>query len=727
MFHSVDVPPAIIANHAVASDRGVSDRPTPTEIPPEPESYSTKASDLQASALPVADNRTELPILTPDPIAPGISTPPTPAPEIPAKSIPESRSESRPETIPAADAPIVPLKNEGIVELSADRQTYDRDRQIFTAEGNVAMKFRNSLLVADRVQVNLLNRFAVGEGKVTLRRGDQVLQGDRFEYNFVQGEGKIRGVRGEIYIPNLGNEDAPVLPTDLTATRNIAQPIGEQIYANQPPQSVQSASGVNINVGARSQTSGQAGTTTGAADGQISRLRFEADTADFNPEGLVAENVRITNDPFSPPELELRSPRVVVTRISPLQDEIRATKPKLVFDQRFKLPLFRERVLLDRRKRAPALFELGFDSDERGGLFVGRPIELLNSSGWQFTVTPQFLAQRAITDGLGASSFGLRAKLQGNLGPRTFLRGKGSLSGFNFSESDDLFRGSLRVQQLIGTHNLSFEASYRDRLFNNSLGFQNVRSSVGLLFYSPSIALGKTGINASYQVGYQSITANTDRIDLLEPTRPNDRISLSRFQSSAALSRGFNLWRGKPLPATPTQGLRYTPTPLVPYVALVAGVTGIASLYSNGDSQRTIGGSLQLVGQLGHSSRDFLDYTAFNITYSTSALGGLSPFLFDRAADTQVLFAGITQQVYGPLRVGIQTAWNLDTGKEISTDYLLEYSRRTHSILLRYNPVQQLGSVSLRISDFNWTGGSSEVFGGSGVRPISGGVSGNSD
>jgi hypothetical protein len=625
----------------------------------------------------------------------------------------------------APDA-IVPLKNEGIVELSADRQTYDRDRQVFTAEGNVAMKFRNSLLVADRLQVNLLNRFAVGEGKVTLRRGDQILQGDRFEYNFVQGEGKIRGVRGEVYIPNLGREEAAVLPTDLSATRNIAQPIGDQIYANQPPQSVQSTSGVNINVGARSQTSGQTG-GSGSADGQVSRLRFEADTADFDPDGLIAENVRITNDPFSPPELELRSPRVTFKRLSPLQDEIRATTPKLVFDQRFKLPLFRERVLIDRRKRAPALFEIGFDSDERGGLFLGRPIALINSSTWQFTVTPQFLAQRAITDGFGASSFGLRARLQGNLGPRTVLRGKGSFSGFNFSDSDDLFRGSLRVQQLIGTHTLSFEASYRDRLFNNSLGFQDVRSSVGLLFYSPSIALGKTGINASYQVGYQRITANTDRLDLLEPVRPNDRIRLNRFQSSVALSRGFNLWRGKPLPATPTQGLRYTPTPLVPYVALVAGVTGTASLYSNSDSQRTIGGNLQLVGQFGHSSRDFLDYTAFNLTYSTSARGGFSPFLFDRAADTQVLFAGITQQVYGPLRVGIQTAWNLDTGKEISTDYLLEYSRRTHSVLLRYNPVQQLGSISLRISDFNWTGGSSEVFGGSGVRPISGGVSGNVD
>ncbi len=588
------------------------------------------------------------------------------------------------------------------------------------------MRFRNSLVVADRLQVNLLNRFAVAEGKVTLKRGEQVLQGDRFEYNFVQGEGKIRGARGEIFIPKLGDEPTEALPTDISAGRNIARPIGEQIYANQPPQTVnQAGGGININLGSQSNTSGQTA-ATGSAGGTISRLRFEADTADFTPEGLVAENVRITNDPFSPPELELRSPRVRITRLSPLRDEIKADKPRLVLDQRLKLPLLRNRIVIDRRPRPPGLFQIGFDSDERGGLFISRSFDVVNTPNWRFTLTPQFLAQRAITDGFGPKSFGLKADITGRLGPRTSVRGIGRLSGFDFGGSEDLFRGSLRAQQLIGTHTLSLEASYRDRLFNNSLGFQDVRSSVGLLFYSPSIPIGKTGINASYQLGYQNITANTDRLSLLDPVRPNDRITLSRFQGSLALNRSFTLWRGKPLPATATQGLRYTPTPVVPYLSLTLGATAVTSLYSNGDNQNTLGGSVQLAGQFGHSSKNFLDYTAFNLTYSNSTLDGLSPFLFDRAADTNILFAGITQQLYGPWRIGFQTAWNLDTRREISTDYLVEYSRRTHSILFRYNPVQQLGSINFRISDFNWTGGS-EVFGGSGVRPISSGVSGASD
>jgi hypothetical protein len=631
-----------------------------------------------------------------------------------------------PTPVPPAPVPDAALKNEGIVELLADRQEYNRDRQVFTAEGNVQMRFRGSLLVADRVQVNLINRFAVAEGKVTLTRGEQVLQGDRFEYNFVQGEGEIRGARGEVYIPNLNQAPTAPLPTDISAPTNISQSIGDRVYANQPAQNVQQApGGVDVTVGSRSNPSGAPGATAGAG-GQVKRLRYEAARADFTPEGLIAQDVRLTNDPFSPPELELRSPELRLTRLGPLQDEIKAQKPRIVFDQRLRVPLLVSRTVIDRRQREPGLFNVGFDGDDRGGLFISRNFEIISSPSINFSLKPQFLVQRTIQDGFDADSFALRAKLDATLGPRTSLRGIGSLTSLDLSKADEKFRGSLRAQQLIGTHTLSLEASYRDRLFNNSLGFQNVQSSLGLLFYSPTIALGKTGINLSYQAGYQRITANTDRLDLLDPIRPNDRISLNRFQTSAALSRGILLWQGKSLPATAEAGLRYTPTPLVPYINLSLGLTGTASLYSNGDNQRNLGASISLGGQLGHSSRDWLDYTAFNLTYTKVLLGGLSPFLFDRTADTDILFAGVTQQIYGPFRFGIQTAWNLDTGREISTDYMIEYTRRTYGLVLRYNPVQELGSINFRINDFNWTGGS-EAFSGSGVKGVSAGVTGSDE
>ncbi|MCS6814054.1 MAG: DUF3769 domain-containing protein, partial [Cyanobacteria bacterium] len=141
-----------------------------------------------------------------------------------------------------------------------------------------------------------------------------------------------------------------------------------------------------------------------------------------------------------------------------------------------------------------------------------------------------------------------------------------------------------------------------------------------------------------------------------------------------------------------------------PYLRLVTGITGISSFYTTGDTQATLTGSIALQAQFGQFSRTFFDYTGLNISYSQTLGGNNSPFLFDRIVDTRVLSGGFLQQIYGPVRFGVQTAVNLDNGREISTDYILDYSRRAYGITLRYNPVLQLGSINLRISDFNWTG-----------------------
>jgi hypothetical protein len=125
--------------------------------------------------------------------------------------------------------------------------------------------------------------------------------------------------------------------------------------------------------------------------------------------------------------------------------------------------------------------------------------------------------------------------------------------------------------------------------------------------------------------------------------------------------------------------------------------------------------------QFGHFSNPFFDYTGFNVSFSQGIRGEQSPFFFDRFADDQVLSLGLTQQLYGPIRAGLQSFINVKTSDEISTDYFIEYSRRTHNIIIRYNPLLEIGSINLRISDFNWDG-SGASFGGTGVRPVVDGV-----
>jgi lipopolysaccharide export system protein LptA len=655
---------------------------------------------------PVNQPDGQIPETTP---LPGVE-PPTPPPQPPTAPQP-----------PAVPEQPLPPGLSGVIELSADRQEYDVQRQIFIAEGKVVMRFQGAVLDADRLQVNLNNRIAVAEGNVALRRGEQILRGNRFDYNFVQGTGTILAARGEIFIPSADTDLNVNLANDPNRGTVIGRPASDRITANQPLQVVRGPGGVNIGVGSRGGTNvlGGLGQT-----GLVNRLRFVADRLEFYPEGWNATNVQITNDPFSPPELVLKTERAQFTRLSPLRDEIRATRPRLVFDQRLAVPIFLSRIVLDRRQRNPPIAQFGYDERDRGGFFIERTFDVVRSPTTQISLTPQIFAQRIFTEGDGVFSpqnYGLRGNLLMTLGPRTTLRGAAVLTSLSPSDFSDRARASLRLNQRIGTHALTLEASYRDRLFNGSLGFQTVQSTIGAVLVSPVIRLGDTGITLTYQAGVQNINANSDRDELLPPNQGVDVVNLTRFQAAASLSKRFFLWQGTALPATATEGLRYTPFPIQPYISLSLGTTGVLTGYSNGDSQNTLSGTISFNAQFGNFSRPFLDYTAINLSYNQRLRGGESPFFFDRAEDRRVLSFGVSQQLYGPFRLGLQGSYSLDNDRRISFDYILEYSRRTYGVVLRYNPELRIGSLNLRVSDFNWTGGT-DPFPGSDVIPVEQGI-----
>lgn len=617
------------------------------------------------------------------------------------------------EAIPPADVTTL--------NLQADEQEYNPITQVITARGNVVMRAGDAILDADRLWVNLTNRYVVAEGRVSVRRGDQAFRGQRVEYNLVQDAGILYGASGEVFLPTLETDFSRPLPTDAVAQAN--RPVSDRILANQPLEEVTNTGGL---VGGTDAARNPYTNSTGG----VRQFRFEANQIEFNADGWWAENVRLTNDPFSPPELEFRADTARLVQISEEQDELQVSNPRIVFDQGFSLPLFRSRILLNRGTvdtddLNPLPTGIGIDA-EHGGLYLERQFRLYDSGPWQVIVTPQFNAARffgpADIDPGDLSVYGLVAQLNGQPTPRTTVQARASLPRLDVANASSLLRASVRVQQLIGTHQLALEYSYRDRLYNGTLGFQDVQSNLGLVLQSPSITLGDTGLVLSYQAGVQYITAETDRANLISPSATNNLISLVRSQGSVSLSRGFQLWRGEGLPATATEGLKYSPTPVVPYLALTTGLRATGTYYSSGDFQNSVTGVIGLEGQFGHFSRPFLDYTRFNISYSQDLTGGaLSPFKFDRSVDQRVLSAGIIQQIYGPFRVGFQTSVNLDNARSVNTDYILEYSRRTYGIVLSYNPTQSTGFIGFRLSDFTWIG-RPQAFDQREIRQVEGGV-----
>ena len=65
-----------------------------------------------------------------------------------------------------------------VVEILADQQEYLEQEKIIKAKGNVVIRFSSGILIADQVLVNLVDRVAVAQDNVNLKRGEQVLRGD---------------------------------------------------------------------------------------------------------------------------------------------------------------------------------------------------------------------------------------------------------------------------------------------------------------------------------------------------------------------------------------------------------------------------------------------------------------------------------------------------------------------------------------------------------------------
>ena len=637
---------------------------------------------------------------------------------------PEESTEETPATIDSVE----------VVEVVADRQEYDEAKGVITAEGNVVLRFSQAVLTSDRMQVNLNDRLVVAEGNVILTRGDQILEGDKFEYYLVQDRGVVINAEGQIDRATLDRDLSPRLPEDDTLT-NLS--LSDRLAANQPITDVTGQSDIEFSIGSSRDYKILDGQNIKGGSGTINRVRFEAERIEFEPNSWQATNLSLTNDPFSPPELELRANTANFQQTAPLVNKLTTTKSRVVIDNGIALPLLRNSFVFDNRSQNPGLFSLGFDGDERGGLYVERTFDIIRREQTTWTVTPQYFIQRALfprafdfnkgedSGIIDPAVFGLLSNFNTDFSKRSSIDARLSMNGFN-DPIEDKIRAKLAVRQLIGNlnnpYNLSLEYNFRERLFNGSLGFQTVYSSVGGIFTSPNILLGKTGISLAFQGSIQNINADTDRVDLLEVNRDNNRTNLTRFQGAAFLGKSFRLWQGKALPATRDQALRYSPVPVVPYLQLNTGLSGVTSLYSNNDSQNSLRGSIGIQGQFGSFSRSWFDYTGFNATYSIGTNVDESPFLFDRDADRQTLALGITQQLYGPIRIGVQNSFNLDNNKNISTDYILEYSRRTHNITLRYNPELEIGSFSFRINDFNWRG-NAEPFKRNDIRPVNQGVS----
>lgn len=579
---------------------------------------------------------------------------------------PNSLPKPKPNDKPRLILPKTPPQGD-LLNVVSDRQEYDLNTQVFVAEGNVTINYKNSVLKANRVQLNTESQEVIADGNVLFTRGNQKITGAKLTYNYRDIKGELLNATGAVDLGTLVSSEVSRSPSELASNSITVSVAG----------------------------------TGNSNDGQVRRLGFIAERLIIDGDTWTAENLRVTNDPFTPPELEIITRKATLTPISPTQNRLDLESPRIVFDQGFSLPLPINSITIDRFQRfAPAL--IGFDRRDRDGAFYQQSFDVITQPNLSFQLSPQLLIQRAFSNEGGVSGFdvlGVVATLNSAFDNGQSLSARASFSGLNFSRLDSLLRFNASYQlPVFGDYTLLSQYAFRDRIFNGSLGFQDVNNITGSTLISPNFVLGDSQVSFNYQIAAQAISALRDDIPPI-----NTIGTLIRVQSAAVLSRSFPLLRGIPAPAEKDQGLRFSPNAIVPKLDAFVALQGVNSFYSNGINQAALFGTLGLSAEVGNFVKDFLDYTSLSVSYTQAFSTGRSPFLFDRIADTRSLTAGLVQQIYGPIRFGIQQSWNLDTGNLFDAAYSLEYARRTYAVVIRYNPTQGLGEFLLRISDFNWT------------------------
>ena len=479
--------------------------------------------------------------------------------------------------------------------------------------------------------------------------------------------------------------------------------------------------------------------------GTVSRLRFQGAQIQIRGNRWTAEQMAFTNDPFTPAAGWTLAQKVVAVMDGRGVTRIKSRSTQILLDNKVSLPAITNTIVGAEESR----FALDTDKDDRDGFYIGynlEPIQLGRSGSLQ--LQPQVMVQRAIagrTDSFvlpgeslastpgeqGATfgdMFGLLAALNLPMGWAS-LEAEASLSTLDPENIRSGTRSTTRFSAPLNlpgheTASAALFGSYRERIYNGSLGLQTVVYSYGAnlagtaVFNRPKQPAENssttpatprqkgpffTPVNLSWAAqsgNYQATLFETNTLD-----------TLWRSYANLAVSSTLQLWQGLALDDSedPARGLRYSPTPVIPGLGLNLGASGYLASYSDGANQNTLtlwGGPSFTIGQF---DKPFFDYTRFSASIAGTFLGGASPFGFDRAVDLRTLSFQAAQQIYGPLVLEAGATFNIDNNSEfygdVSYSYVeLKLQRRSYEVGVYYSPYDGIGGIRVKLNDFNFAG-----------------------
>ncbi len=115
-----------------------------------------------------------------------------------------------------------------LIELEAKQQR--KEGNVFIADGDVDIRYKNLRLRADHVEYNADTTEAVARGHIRFDYNTQRLDADEARYNVRAGRGMFRRVRGTVQVQRRPNPSLLVTPNPLSFEAEEVERVDEQVY-----------------------------------------------------------------------------------------------------------------------------------------------------------------------------------------------------------------------------------------------------------------------------------------------------------------------------------------------------------------------------------------------------------------------------------------------------------------------------------------------------------------
>tara|TARA_Y100001978_G_scaffold49825_1_gene44689 strand:- start:2633 stop:4741 length:2109 start_codon:yes stop_codon:yes gene_type:complete len=587
------------------------------------------------------------------------------------------------------------------LEIESETQ-YVKD-DVYFAEGSVEVFLPNGLLLADKISYDKNKKIFIAEGNLQFIKGNQYIESEYLEYDSLNEKGYLLNVYGVLDFLNLDKD------LNIKEIKN-QKPIKNRDDIFNLPSEIQLLNKSNVRF--KNKLNLQA---INFEFKSITTWRFKTEKIIINKDSWFSEKIYFTNDIFNRPQFIVES-KNFFGEIIDKKYKLKSGSTFLIFDDRARIPIG-TRNLSDAESKSK--WGIGYDEKDKDGLYLRRNFDVINfSNNIYLELQPYFLLQRYYYGEStkfrkkGSSfldskknqemniydSFAFKSKLVGNF-EKWDLVLNSYLKSLNFYRINESFSADFRLIKTIYENKTKNFKS--DLAIYSEFSKDDIYRSLGLKSHN-YFKKNEGGTERNYALIFDvgNFKAKNSKKDKL--------ISSDRLSTNLSLNNKYKLINFINADRKLNSSYKNTPQLINQGIFFDMGIATALSLYSRNYSQSLLKLNFGPSIVIGELKRNFLDYTSLGITYDHVLIkNGESPFAFDEYGSNPQLNLKAQQQIIGPLMIGLTATIDVnnnskDYGKLTNEVYTLSFSRRAYKIEAFYDPTEEVKGLRFDVYNFRY-------------------------